>query len=97
MDDIVDVVGRKDGLKRGAIAHVSLIEREPGRSLLFGDFAYAIEDLLARVREVVHNHDPVAPLEEFDDGVTSDEARPASDQYAAVGRGLLLAHSSSVR
>ena len=93
MDDCVDVELAEDGLHGVAVGHVGAHEGEALRGLVAHDLVDAVEDLLARVGQVVHHHDLVAGLEQYHHGVAADEAAATGHEDAAVLGCFFFAHT----
>ena len=96
VDHAVHRVLVEDDVERLAVVHVGAVEGEPLRRLGPHDLVDAVEHPLARVGQVVHNHDLVALLKQADNGVAADEPAAARDEHAGVLGCLLLAHLFSL-
>ena len=92
VDDAVHGLLVEDALQGLAVVDVGAVEGESLGGLGPNDLIDAVEHLLARVGEVVDDHDLVALLQQADDGVAADEPAAARDEHAGVGRGLLMRH-----
>ena len=93
VDHAVDVERVEDGVEGVAVVDVGAHEGETLGGLVPHDGVDAVQHLLARVGQVVHDDDLVALLQQAYHRVAADEPAAAGDEHAGVLGCLLLAHA----
>ncbi len=89
----VDLVVGEDLLQGLTVVDVGPIKGQVLGAIFAHDGVDAVDDLLRRVGEVVHDDGVVACIEQLDHGVAANEPGTAGDEDGRILRKLLLTHA----